>query len=134
MSLSLWSRIMRRWGKKIFTKANIKSMALRGQRATSLKSIQQLAESMTDTMMDETIDISKRTKLKVIEYQVARYEACDSRAANIEMPPDWNKCGPYVIKKSKPPPSPWRIAGATLAKNHTSVRFKTIVRFATFRY
>ena len=73
-------------------------MALRGQRATSLKSMQCLAEPMTYTMMDETIDQSKRTKFKVIGYQVSRYEACGSRAKNIEMPPDWNKCGPYVIK------------------------------------
>jgi hypothetical protein len=101
LPIAVWKRIFKRWSPKIFTKANINAMVLRGQRETSLKSVHLLAEAMTDITMDETIDISKRTKRKCIDHQIARYTAGGDRAQYIEMPPDWSKCGPYVVEKVK---------------------------------
>ena len=69
---AVWKRIFKRWNSKIFTKASINAMVLRGQCETSLKSVHLLAEAMTDITMDETIDISKHTKRKFTDHQVQR--------------------------------------------------------------
>ena len=52
----------------IFTKANVKTMQVRGQRTVSIDSMLKLLEFLTDINKDDTIDKSIRTKRLVIDY------------------------------------------------------------------
>ena len=126
LPIAVWKRIFKKWNPKIFTKANINAMFLRGQRETALKSVHLLAEAMTDITMDETIVISKRTKRKCIDHQVAHYTASGDRAQYIEMPPT----SPNAAHTSSKRLNKKSLQPATVGKNnktnHDPKRIETI--------
>lgn len=99
ISAALWGRAFRKCDPRIFTKANIRAMTTRGQRAVTMKTMQDLAECLLDVVNDDTIDMAHRTKAKFILHVVNLYVKKGNRGSHMAMPVKYEKDGPYITHK-----------------------------------
>ena len=73
LKFSVWARAFKKSEPAIFTKTNVKTMQKRGERDTSLRSMQELGEFLMDVNIDDRIDKSLRTKKKLTNHLVSMY-------------------------------------------------------------
>ena len=102
LKFNVWARAFKKSEPAIFTKANVKTMQKRGERDTSLKSMQELGEFLMDVNIDDRIDKSLRTKKKIIQHLVSTYIKKGRRGKNVIMPINYNVSSPYSIIKTMP--------------------------------
>ena len=95
LAFTTLSRAFRKSNKSIFTKANVKSLQLRGQRQTSLKKMLEILEFLSDIMPEDKIDKQHRTKRSVIQLICEAIAAKGDRSSGVIMPIKYNQCGPY---------------------------------------
>jgi hypothetical protein len=94
LKFAVWARAFKLSEPSIFTKANVKSMQKRGERETSLKSMQVLGEYLADVNLDDRIDKSMRTKKKIIRQLVSLYHKKGRRGRNVVMPINYRDVAP----------------------------------------
>ena len=98
LPFNIWGKSLQISCPEIMTKANIAALRKRGQRVTSLKSIQEIGEFIADVSPDDSICTTMRCKKKVVDFLVARMRDRKYRFEKLILPINYNKQGPYYIK------------------------------------
>ena len=98
LSFKTLSRALRKAKPSIFTKANIRQFQVRGKRDLSIRALLDALEFGTDITGDQTIDTSLRTKRKVITHAAEVYKSKGDRYANLVIPVNYDKQGPWITK------------------------------------